>query len=114
MKNIKLSKKIITIFSWAPAVIFGFACIIFLRNLVSPNLWFDESGQFLLAIGQYHFAPQNSEYGSLLDSWEHSKSFSLDPGGFTILLRIVIDTFGTQPSTLRSVPLFFALIPSAL
>lgn len=97
-----------------PAIILGVAGLVFLRNLLSPNLWFDESGQFLLAIGQYHFAPQGTQYGSLLDSWNYSKGFSLDPGGFTILLRMVIDVFGTQPIVLRALPLVFAFIPIAL
>lgn len=117
MKNNGLSPEIqnlIHALIWLSGFVLAIAALIFARNLLSPNLWFDESGQFLLAIGQFHFAPQQSEYGSLLDSWRHSKSFSLDPGGFTVLLRVAIDIFGTQPLVLRALPFIFALMPAAL
>lgn len=81
------------------------------RNLNSPNFWFDESGQFWLALGQNHFSPANTAEQSIKDVWINSKSFNLDPGGFTLLLRGLIYTLqNTTPPILRFLPLLFSIV----
>ena len=80
------------------------------RNLNSPNFWFDESGQFWLALGQNHFSAANTVAQSIKEAWNNSKSFNLDPGGFTLLLRGLIYSFeNTSPLILRSLPFFFTI-----
>jgi len=76
----------------------------------SLNFWFDESGQLLLALGQNHFSPASTPIGSVLDSWEQSKTMNADPGGFTLIVRFVAEAFGTAPGTLRSIPFVFSIV----
>ena len=81
------------------------------RNLNSPNFWFDESGQFWLALGQNHYSAANTATQSIKEVWTNSKSFNLDPGGFTLLLRGLIYSFeNTSPLILRSLPFFFSIV----
>lgn len=92
----------------------GVICILILfsigSNLSSPNFWFDEAGQYWIAMGQNHYSPAHSPVGSLLDVWEQSKASIADPGGFTVLVRLWSELFGTRPVTLRLLPAFFGAV----
>lgn len=90
------------------------ALVVFSKQLYSPDLWLDESGQFLLSIGQYHFSEFGKQFGTLYDSWSYSKKYNLDPGGYTVLLRLWIEAFGTSPFVLRLLSLTFAITPILL
>lgn len=82
------------------------------RDLASINLWFDESGQYWLALGLHHFSDPLAFTGGLAKMIEFGRVFNSDPGGFTFLLRGWISLFGSSPIALRSLPfLFFLLIP---
>jgi hypothetical protein len=95
-----------------PAI--GVVCLLIVlavgSNLSSPHFWFDEAGQYWIAMGQYHFAAAHSPAGSLHDVWEHSKSSIADPGGFTLLLRFWSEQFGSGPVVLRLLPALFGAI----
>jgi hypothetical protein len=60
---------------------------LFLKNLNSPNLWFDESGQFWMSLGLNHYSPPNSTHGGFWDIIDNNNKYNMDPGGFTLLLR---------------------------
>jgi hypothetical protein len=81
-----------------------------LRDLDSPNLWFDESGQYWLARFQHHYMAPGSPDGGLSQFVEHSRLFNSDPGGFTLLLKAWIGLFGSSPTALRSLPFVFFLV----
>jgi hypothetical protein len=82
---------------------------LFLRNLNSPNLWFDESGQFWMAKGLNHFSEPYSAEGDFYALISNNNKHNMDPGGFTILLR-----FWTIVSSsviwLRLLPFLFFLL----
>jgi len=84
-------------------------------HLGSPNLWFDESGQYWLARGLHHFSAPNSPSGGWTQMLEFGRVFNSDPGSFTLLLRGWIAVFGDSPTALRSLPfLFFLLTPGLI
>src|ERR1035437_5719217 len=58
------------------------------EHLASLNLWFDESGQFFLSLGLYHYSPPNAPDGGWGMMLIHSRAMNGDPGGFTALLRL--------------------------
>lgn len=82
------------------------------EHLASPNLWFDESGQFFLSLGLQHYSPPNAPDGGWGMMLIESRAMNGDPGGFTALLRLCGTLFGYSPFVLRSLPfLFFLLTP---
>ena len=85
------------------------------HHLRSPNLWFDESGQYWLAQGLHHFSPPNSQPGGWARIVEYGRVFNSDPGSFTLLLRGWTKVLGNSPVVLRSLPfLFFLLTPTVI
>lgn len=79
------------------------------QNLIRPNLWYDEAGQFWIALGLNHMSPSHSKSGDIYDVIENNKSFNLDPGGFSVLLH-----YWTKLSTnhifLRILPYIFFIL----
>jgi hypothetical protein len=69
------------------AATFIIVIILLSRNLDSPNLWFDESGQFWMAKGLNHFSPPLQAEGNIKDVIHQNAAYNLDPGGFTIILH---------------------------
>jgi hypothetical protein len=100
-----------------PAVI-GVVCLLIVlsvgSNLSSPHFWFDEAGQYWIAMGQNHFFPAHSPMGSLEAVWQNSKHSIADPGGFTLLVRLWSKLFGSSPVTLRLLPALFGAVFFAL
>jgi len=91
--------------------IIGLVCVLIVlsvgSNLSSPHFWFDEAGQYWIAMGQNHFSAAHSPLGSLHDVWSNSKHSIADPGGFTLLVRFWSELFGSSPVTLRLLPALF-------
>ena len=82
------------------------------KHLASPDLWFDESGQFFLSLGLHHFTAPGAPKAGWGNILEYGRPMNSDPGAFTALLRGWIDAFGPSPRALRSLPfLFFLLTP---
>jgi hypothetical protein len=82
------------------------------KDLKSPNLWFDESGQYWLSLGLHQFTPPLAVAGGWANIVEYGRVMNADPSGFTCLLRLWMDVFGHSPIALRSLPfLFFVLMP---
>ncbi|MDR2510687.1 MAG: glycosyltransferase family 39 protein [Spirochaetaceae bacterium] len=76
------------------------------HNITNPNFWFDEAGQFWISKGLDHISsPPFSQNGSIIDAIKKNTT-NLDPGGFTILLHLVL-LLGNQPFFLRILPVFF-------
>jgi len=80
------------------------------QHLGSPNVWFDESGQFWLALGLHHFSEPLAEPGGWRQILEFGRVLNSDPGGFTALLRGWIFSFGASPLSLRSLPFLFLVL----
>ena len=89
--------------------------VIAIDHVGSPNLWFDEGGQFFVSLGLNHYSPPQAPYGTWKDVLENNRPFNGDPGGFTVLLRLWMDVFGYSPIAIRSLPfLFFVLAPTVI
>jgi len=71
------------------------------------NLWFDESAQFWIALGRDHFSAPNLAPLGISAVWSSNQASSIDPGGFTLLLRGWFELFGGSATALRSLPFFF-------
>ena len=85
------------------------------HHLASPNLWFDEAGQFWLARGLHHFSAPNSAAGGWDNFVDFGRVFNSDPGLFTLLLHGWMAVFGTTPLALRGLPFFlFLLTPGTI
>lgn len=90
-------------------VILGMAIAVLGRRAVrSESYWFDESGQYWMSLGQTHFAPPGTHPGGLSDILAANAAANLDPGGFTLLLRLWLEVFPV--ALLRLLPLFFGLL----
>lgn len=84
------------------------------RHMASPNFWFDEAGQYWLALGLHHFSGPNEEPGGWGKIVEYGRVFNSDPGAFTLMLRGWIVTLGSSPAALRSLPFFFLVAMCAI
>lgn len=71
-------------------------------NAYASNFWFDESGQFLISQGLNHFSSLTQPTGSLIEVLNQNQDFNLDPGGFSIFLRLWTVVFGSSPTALRA------------
>ena len=71
------------------------------NNGGASNFWFDESNQFLTSQGVNFWESSTGVRGSLMDALTLNRSLNLDPGGFTVLLRIWVSLFGGSPISLR-------------
>lgn len=76
-------------------------------SLSNPGVWFDESGQFWMALGLNHFSTPGSVPSGLSDLIRNNAAFNLDPGGFTLVLRLWMRSFGYSVESLRSLPFAF-------
>jgi len=106
----RMQTAILEIFTAIMAAIALLTLIALGRDIADPNFWFDEAGQFWLAMGQNHFSPAGTPDGSLYDVWNNSKAFIADPGGFTLLLRLLVNHLGSAPAALRTLPALFGLL----
>ena len=77
------------------------------RNISDPGVWLDESGQFWMSLGLNHFSTPGSAPSGLSDLIKNNADFNLDPGGFTLALRIWMRKFGYSVESLRSLPFTF-------
>lgn len=79
-------------------------------DIDNKNFWWDEAGQFWMSMGQMHTSDHLTPHASVLDGIAAGRSgFNLDPPGFTLLLRVWIESFGTSAGSLRVLPLVFAI-----
>lgn len=86
-----------------------------IRNLDIPYLWYDESGQFYIAKGLNHWSEFGAPDGSVADVIHNNARYNLDPGGYSLLLRLWIEIGGTSHLWLRALPLLlFALAIAAI
>jgi hypothetical protein len=69
-------------------ILVAFVFVLFLKNLNNPNLWFDEAAQFWMSLGLNPFSPPNSAHGGFWDIIDNNSKSNMDPGGFTLLLRL--------------------------
>lgn len=89
------------------------------KNLFNNFLWLDESGQVWMSLGQNHFSPVGTESHGITDILTNNSTYNLDPGGFTLLLRVWMELFGFEAPVLRLLPysaylLTFLLIQIAM
>lgn len=79
---------------------------LFFLNIASPNLWFDEAGQFWISQGLNHDSAPMSLTGGVKDVIKNNRFYNMDPGGFSILLH-----FWGKASTaviwLKTLPMLF-------
>lgn len=80
------------------------------KHLFSPNIWFDESGQYWLALGLHHFTPPLSPPSGWDKIVEYGRHMNSDPGNYTLILRGWISVFGSDIATLRTFSLLFFLL----
>jgi len=79
-------------------------------DLQNKVFWWDESGQFWMALGQNHVSDFGTQTRGVFDGIaEGWRGFNLDPPGFTIILRLWVDLFGHSALALRLLPLTFML-----
>ncbi len=92
-------------------IVLTYAAVILLlsKNLNSPNLWFDESGQFWMSKGLNHFSAPFQQSGNIQDAMHQNNVYNLDPGGFTILLHYWSE-FYTGHIWLRLLPFIFFIL----
>jgi hypothetical protein len=76
-------------------------------NVSDADFWFDESGQYWISQGQYHFSPFGTPVQPF--SIEHAANWNLDPPGFSLLLRGWIHLFGDSTEALRLLPFVFLM-----
>lgn len=81
--------------------------VFFLIN--NPLLWFDESGQFWMALGLNHYSEPMSQPLGLLSALEQNRWQNLDPGGYTALLHFWVKISGYH-LWVRSISLLFYLV----
>ncbi|MFM1921646.1 MAG: hypothetical protein RLZZ303_3280 [Candidatus Hydrogenedentota bacterium] len=79
-------------------------------HLFSPNIWFDESGQYWLSLGLHHSTPPLSTPGGWNKIVEYGRVMNSDPGTYTLMLRAWINLFGSDIATLRTLSLIFFLL----
>ena len=91
----------------------AFIALLAHHNLQKTDLWYDESGQFWMALGLNHYSPPFSLPGGLTEIIANNINYNMDPGGFTLILRGWIEVFGTTLESIRSLPLFFFLLTCA-
>lgn len=58
------------------------------RNLMSPDMWYDEAGQVFMAHGLNHWSEPLSPDGSFNDAMNANHDYNQDPGGYTALLYL--------------------------
>lgn len=98
------------------AVVFSASLIVALsffavHNLDDFNIWFDESGQYWLSRGLNHDSPISALPGNFLDGIFFGRNgFNLDPPGFTVLLALWVDLFGSSIEVLRLLPFTFYVL----
>lgn len=80
------------------------------HQITHSSFWFDEAGQIWLALGLHHFSPPNSSFGGLREIWQQSSAMSLDPGGFSFLLRGWMELFGKSATSIRALPYLFFIL----
>ena len=99
----KISKVFTILLAFLPFV------IVAVKNLANPNFWFDESGQFWMALGLNHYSPSFSQRSGLVDVIINNMGYNLDPGGFTVILHYWT-LISSSPVWLRTLPFLFFLV----
>jgi hypothetical protein len=79
------------------------------NNLSNESFWLDESGQFWMAKGLYHFSQPLSKEGNVLDLINENSRHNMDPGGFTIILHYWSE-ISDSAVWLRSLPYTFFIL----
>ena len=82
---------------------------LFVGQMSYPALWYDESGQFYIAAGLNHYSAPNSAWGGIRDIWVNNYSYNLDPGGFSVILRLW-QSIATHEYWIRLLPFTFFFI----
>ncbi len=93
----------------AMTLAFALCVALVAKDMDSPNFWYDEAGQYWLAVGQGHYSAAGTPNGTLYDVWVHSLGGNSDPGGFTLLVRMISEWVGSTPTALRIAPMTFSL-----
>lgn len=88
---------IFSLFVWV-ATLTGMTCV-----LANPYLWFDEAGQFFLALGINHWSPPFMGRKGFSDILAQNNRYLFDPVGYTLLLRLWQEA-GTAAVWLRTLP----------
>lgn len=96
--------------SWV--VLGGAVTVLGRRAMDFDSYWFDESGQYWMAQGQTHYAGPGTPAGGLSDILAANAAANLDPGGFTLLLRLWSELLPV--ALLRLLPLLFGLLAVVL
>ncbi len=58
------------------------------RAFLDSYLWMDEAGQFFMSKGLHHHSDKLLPIASWVDLFKNNSLHNLDPGGFTVLLRL--------------------------
>ena len=78
------------------------------QNVNNPDLWFDEAGQFWISQGLNHYSAPLQNPAGIASIIENNAIHNLDPGGFSILLRLWSQISNAYP-WLRLLPLLFLI-----
>lgn len=73
---------------------------------MDPYLWFDEAGQFWISKGLNHDSDPLAPMGDLFDVIRNNSNYNLDPGGFSLILR-VWSSISNHYLWLRTLPFMF-------
>lgn len=76
-------------------------------RVLQPDMWYDESGQLFISLGETHYSMPYTKPGGLMDILSANAHYNMDPGGFTLLLRPWADLFGCGHVALRLLPFLF-------
>ena len=63
-------------------------CFFSYRAFCDSYLWMDEAGQFFMSKGLHHHSEKFASVGALKVLFENNSLHNLDPGGFTLILRL--------------------------
>jgi len=102
-----LFKNVVTIQNTLLLYVLFLALDTYNSNISSKDLWLDESGQYWISQGQNHFSNWNEVPGNLLSVIDANRQSNLDPGGFSILLRLWTEAFGSQLVSQRTLSFVF-------
>lgn len=83
--------------------------MIIVTCLWSNYLWFDEAGQYYISKGLNHKVPPFVPNGNMSEMILNNNLFNLDPGGFSLLLRLFITICDTL-WFIRLLPLSFFIL----
>jgi len=114
LKKLRDYRSLARVAAWVVIVaLYAVCCVRCVKNLDTPTLWYDEAGQFYMARGLHHWSEIDAPDGSIADVVYNNAHYNLDPGGFTMLLRLWVKV-SADHVWLRAFPMLFFFLSIVL